>query len=163
MARCTIILVICALVLPAACGKDAPERSDEEQIRAVLTAFEEAVEAGKPKAAFEHVSHDFRNRRGATRGQMLLMLTQQLRRRGKTHVLSRVVSIEIAEEEGFEARVKLVAAAAARPIDSAVTASRLSARVFHFDLVMTLEDKGEWRISGAEWRNADVGDLFDGS
>lgn len=74
--------------------RGGPPRSDQEQIQAVLTEGERAVEEKDLSAIMQYVSKDYKDDLGLNRDRMRLLIAQTFREHGPIYVALNNVSIQ---------------------------------------------------------------------
>ncbi|MDJ0789551.1 MAG: hypothetical protein QNK05_22385 [Myxococcota bacterium] len=138
-------------VLALACAGD-PE-SPEAQVRRVLTAVEEAAEAGELKTLKNHVSERYQDPQGHDRQSLMAFLTLQVMRQGNRQAVLNIQDISMRSDS--RAEVSLGAALASRG-----SAMGLRASVYHVDLDLEKESDGEWRLVWAQWWPGDASEML---
>jgi len=148
-------LFLCAVIaVSGACSKPL---SEEDQIRAAVGGLEAAARARDVKALKEFIADSYSDSQGNKKSDVGALAAYYFLQHPQVHVLTRIVSLEIAE--AGKAQVQLVAALAGTAFSSAEELAKLSADLYRFDFTLALEDK-DWRITGAAWRPASPSDLF---
>jgi hypothetical protein len=133
---------VCVITLIALACSD-PE-TPEAQVRAVLSAIEQAAEEGDMGEFKQHVSESYSDELGHDRRELMAYLTYNVMRRSGRHVLLRVQRVDLRDDGLAEV------SAAAGLMGSRTQSAGLSADVYHVDLDLRLED-GDWRIVWAQW------------
>jgi hypothetical protein len=146
-----------ALVAVAAivCGGEV--NAPEERVRELVALGIQAAEEGDLRELMELVSEDYHDSRGNDRRSLRGLLTLYLRQ-GQTVVLFRRIT-EIELTGSAEARVVLLLAAGARPVDGTLDPREIDADLLRVDL-SAVEEGGEWKVTSADWERAEPGDLF---
>ncbi len=136
-----------------ACSR--PAVSPEDQIRAVLTRAETAVEERDTAALKALIADGYRDDEGRDKRTLVQYASYQLLREGSLHLSTRLVSVEFTQ--GRVANAVVIAAMARTRIDL-TSLPDIDADVYHFALVFE-RNEGEWQVARAEWRPATVEDL----
>jgi hypothetical protein len=76
----------------------------------------------------------------------------------KIHLLAQTKSVRFPDPRTAEAVV--VVAMAGQPIQTAEAAERLRANIHRFEIRFVSDGGSEWRAVYADWRYAELGDLF---
>lgn len=147
---------VCALALAAsACGGDPG--TPEARIRALLSDAEAAAEAKDAGALKERMSDRYADDRGQDRQAVMGLVTFYFMRHQTIHLLTRVDTIEIADDGS--ARAGVFVAMAGTPILGVDDLARLRADLYRFEFALAEED-GDWRVTSADWRRAESGDFL---
>lgn len=149
------VVVLGALLGAAACSSK-PE-SPEAQVKAFVERAEKAAAEGDVGALQELVSDAYRGPGGQDKEALGSMLTFHFLRHKRVYTLTRIVDLQLPEPD--RARLGLITAAAATPLDGARTVTDIRGDVFRFDLDLARDDD-EWRVTRAAWRRADPADLL---
>ena len=147
--------LLTALVLSAC---DCEASSPEDQVRAVLAAAEDAAERNQFRALRALISVNYSDERGRDQQAMGQLLFLYVRRHRSVHVLTRVSSITFPEPT--RAHVSLLVATAGQPIEAPEDLSRVSADLHRFELVLVDDDLGDWKVTSANWRRAQLPDFM---
>jgi hypothetical protein len=150
-----VLGVILALAHALACGGDA--ETPEDRIRAVLAALEEGAEARDAGAMKEHVSEAYRDAQGNDKATLGQVVALHLLRNQSVYLLTRVRNVAVPAPKQGSAEVYV--AMAGTPIDAPEALVGLRADLYRFDLELSEEPDGEWRVRSAQWRPAAVDDF----
>jgi hypothetical protein len=147
-----------ALLLAVAIGacRAAPD-TPETRIRGLVAKAESAAEDKDLRALKELISETYSGREGETKRDVVRVISFYLLRNESIHLLTQVRRIELPEPRRAEAT--LFVAMAGRRIDGIDQLSRLRADIYRVDLALADEGEGDWKVTRAEWRQADVTDL----
>ncbi|MES9856471.1 MAG: hypothetical protein ABW166_07705 [Sedimenticola sp.] len=152
----SIFRILLFIPLLLACSSD--ERTPEEQIRAMLTAGETAVESRSVTASAAFISERYNDESGRQRKDIMRLLAGYFLTHQKIHLLVQVNRIELIDEN--RAEVLLFAAIAGRPETSLEQLFSLRANLVRFDL--KLQKKGEeWLVYSSRWRRAQQSDFME--
>ncbi|QKQ25784.1 hypothetical protein [Candidatus Reidiella endopervernicosa] len=132
------------------CGSD-PD-SAETQIRAMIDRTEEAAEARELGTFRTILADEFNNRSGIDRKQAINLLRLQFFRNKRIHLLTRIKSLKIGENDDV-AEMVLMVAMAGQPIGNLDALVNLRADLHRFDLLLMKIDD-DWQIVEATWRRA---------
>jgi len=154
LAPARAILVLFSLAwLVSACGAPSPE----ELVRHRISEAEAAAESGRVDLLAGMISDRFRDPGGLGKAGVLALLRARLDPRASIHLLTRVREVRRTEEGAVEAT--LLVAAASVPIRDPGELPALDADLLRFALVFE-EERGEWRLTRAAWRNAGLTDFL---
>jgi hypothetical protein len=145
-----------ALVVSPACS-DAPD-TPEARVRAVLAALEEGARARDAAGMKQHVSETYGDPYGHDKQGVAGLVTLHFLQNRSVHLLTRVAGIELADSEGA-ARAEVYVAMAGVPIADASALPGVRADLYRFDLALREEPDGDWRVTSAEWRPAQIEDF----
>ena len=148
------LLITVLAVLPACSGD--PE-SPEEQIREMLSAGEEVVEARSILKALEFVSDDYQDKRGRQKKDIQRLIAGYILRNKSIHLLTRVQQVALSEDKA-QADVILYVSMAGVPVTSADQLMLVRADLYRFDLSVKLKD-GDWRVTAGSWQQARLVDF----
>jgi len=152
--RALATLALLAAALGVACQRDAP--TAQEQVLATFTRAEEAAESGEVGLVGSQISEAYRDPAGNDKQAIEGLLALHVLRQRRLHLLTRVVSLEIATPD--EARAEVLVAMAAAPVDDPGLLTGVRADLYRFELVLRDED-GAWRVVSAQWRPAALDDF----
>ncbi len=144
------LLAIWLLCLLSGCGEEPPP--PEEQLRALITAAETAVESRDLGAAMELVDPNYTDERQRDWRQLRALLAGYLFRHTSIHVISQIDRIEITQPDRANAVVFAGLAGSAQEADTPLAGWR--ANLLRFELQFSRPDEGEWRLASAAWRQA---------
>jgi hypothetical protein len=145
-ARLAVLLV---LLLFGGCGGDPP--TAQEQIKATVTAIEQAVEAGSAGDAAEWLHDDYRDERHADRRAATRSLTGYLFRHRDRHLLTFIRSIDLAAD-GETAQVIVLVGMTGTPVETVDRLLAVKADLYRFELQMRNDD-GTWQVSSSRWES----------
>jgi outer membrane PBP1 activator LpoA protein len=152
--RRSLAALALALVL-LGCGRDAP--TPEEAVRATLAELEDAARSRDASRIEEHISESYADKRRNDKRALVRLATAHMIRNQSVYTLSRVLSLELPEPQ--RADVVLIAALASRPIPDADALAQVRADVYRFELALSEEKSGAWRVTSADWQPATLADL----
>ncbi len=132
--------------------------SPEEQLRALFSEAEEAAENRHTGALKKLVSDFYADRRGHDKQAIVALLQFYFFRHKSIHLLTQVHSTTFPEPTRAEATVFV--AMAGQPIPGRDELSRLRADLHRFDFELVSESSGDWKVTRAEWRRAQVSDFL---
>ncbi len=141
-----------------ACSPSEPI-TPEQQIDALVEAFEQAAEEKDLSAAMEAISESYRDPEGRTRQLLKALLVRHFLAHRTLGVMATLRHVEIGEP-ATTARAEVLAALTATSDAEFSSLKNIDADIYRFDLELAKEADGEWRIVRAGWRPADAGDLF---
>lgn len=139
------------MLLAQACsdGGDSPE----EQIRRFIDAGVEAAEDRSVDDLSELLHGEFIDERGNNRTRLGKLMRAYFFRHKTIHLFTRIDSIEILGDN--QASVSMHVAMAGTVISDVDALTRLSARIYRFDLQLIRQ--GEWLLRHASWAPANIG------
>ena len=147
------LAVLVPLVIAlAACGGD--RHMPEQRIRALLTQAVEAVEDGSVEGVAQFVHAGYHDRRHRSKDAAMRTLFGYVGRHRNIHLFQLIKDIELAPAGESASAVVYLAMTGVR-VDSVQALIALKADLYRFDLELVASD-GEWLISGADWRRADL-------
>ncbi len=135
----------------SACSGD-PE-NPEQQIREMISAGEEAVEARSILKTLGFVSSDYRDKQGRQKREIQRLVAGYILRNKSAHLLTRVQNIALNGDK-TRADVILYVGMTGAPVTSADQLMLLRADLYRFDLSMKLEE-GDWRVARRGWKISD--------
>jgi hypothetical protein len=147
-------LLLAAFTIGACRG--APD-TPEARIRALVAKAESAAEEKDIGTLKDLISEAYSGREGEPKRDLVRVIGFYLLRNRSIHLLTQVRSIELPERKRAEAT--LFVAMAGRRIDGIDQLSRLRADIYRVDLALADEGAGDWKVTRAAWRQADVTDL----
>jgi hypothetical protein len=133
-------------VLVAGCGSSDPE----VEIRALLAAAEQAAEERDAGAFGDAVGAAYRDTRGNDRERLLRSIRGYFIANQRIEIVSRVDEIVL---EGTDAARAVVHAGLAGQRSGAALIDGIEADLYRFELEL-VNDGGDWRIIGADYRRA---------
>ncbi len=148
----TCLLILAALSMQA-CSDSAD--SPEDEIRQYIEAGVQAAENRSVDEASELIHPDYHDQKGYNRTQLGKLLRVYFFRHKSIHLFTRIDEIEMLTEN--EANVRLHVAMAGTVISGVDALSRLSARIYRFELQLFKQE--EWLLRHASWAPASIADL----
>jgi hypothetical protein len=149
---------IAALLLAlglAGCSGD-PE-DPETQIRSRIRSLEKFSREKDFPELKDSISEAYADKAGHKAVDIQNLLRIHHLRAGSVYVLTRVEDLELLDSQS--AKLTVLAALAATPIDEPAALKNVRADVYRFDIEMA--DEGDaWRLTSAAWRPADPKDFF---
>lgn len=137
-------------------GCSAPaELSPEEQVRATITALEEAAEERSSSAFMQHISPEYADLDGRSWDDIQRIVQVQYIRNQNIHLFVDIAQLEVS---GDTASVELSVFMAARAADLAPnklanTLKSLRANSHHFSVVFAANaSDGDWQVVSVAWR-----------
>lgn len=149
-------LTVLALLALSAC-KSAPPASIEDVIAARIGEIETAAREHQLKEIKAIVSESYSDDKRNSKTEIHQLLTYYFFRNKAIYPFVRIQSIT--SENSTGASAELLVALTGTPVADAEELSGLNADLFHFVLEFTLEDE-DWRVTGATWRHAELGDFL---
>jgi len=144
------------LVLVAVLGCSSP--TPEERIRATLAEAQEAAEAGDARALRGFVSPDYADDEGRGKRAVDGLLVFYLMRHKSIYLHTRIRSIRLVDRD--RGKVELLVAVAGSPIEGPGALANLNADLLWMDVEVGETDGGDWKVTSARWRRAEIGDFF---
>lgn len=145
-------LPVAVVLLLAGCAD--PPATPEQQVRAVIDAMEQAVEAGSVRQASELMHPQYADDWHANRAAAMRTLLGYLRRHREIHLFTLVKAVEFTAREDAATAMVYVAMTAV-PVDSVETLVSLKADLYRFDVKLVRADDA-WRIGYSRWKRADL-------
>ena len=145
------VLLITLLAVLSACSSD-PD-NPEQQIRKMISAGEEAVEARSIMTVLDFIASDYQDKRGWLKKDIQRVVAGYILRNKSIHLLTRVQNIALNEEK-TQADVIIYVGMTGVPVASAGQRADL----FRFDLILTLVED-EWRVASGSWHQARLEDF----
>jgi hypothetical protein len=142
--RTTALFLLCITL--AACGR---ESTPEAEIRAIVTAAEEAAESRDASALLALIAPDYQDERGYDAEELGRYVRGYLIAHQSIHLLTRIDEIEILGPD--LAHLKTTVGMLGRE-SVATTSWDLAGEVYEFDLRLAREG-GDWRVVRASWRS----------
>ena len=146
-----VVLCIALALIPSCSSPTAPEEIAWQFIEESEKAFEER-DIFKLKKLISSNYGDSQNR---SANEIVTIAAAYIRSSKSIYLLTDLHSAEF-KEERIHARV--LAAFAARPISEPSTLAQMRADIYWFDVELA-EEKGSWKLTGAQWRQATVEDF----
>lgn len=151
-----LLLVLTATFLLAACG-DGGE-SPEDRLRSTIDALQQAAESRDVGDFMAHISEQYRDEDGRGHREIRALTQLQFLRNPQIHTFKVIQRIDLIGEE--RASVAVLAALAGSPIEGVSALSGLRAELMRFEL--DFERDGDWKITGARWAPASIGNFSGG-
>jgi len=129
------------------CGVES-ELSEEDKVRATLTAIEIAAEARSLSAMIEHISDSYRDYEGNDYQKIKALLQLQLIKNQSINIFSKIRELEVSADS---ATVELSVAMASRGGDLSIEENRLRADTHRFSILLKRE-KEQWKIRSVSWQ-----------
>ena len=146
--------VLMALVTFAC--RSTPE-SPEAQIRALIAKAEKAAEEKDIATLKGLIADGYADAQGNKKTDLVKLLAFHLSRNESIHLLTRIRTIDFPEPQRSATTVFVgMAAGSLASIDDLL---RMRADLYRFDLSLTDEGRGNWKVVGAAWKPA-VADDF---
>lgn len=136
--------ILIALIALAGCDNAV---SPEQQIRAVITQIEAAVEARDVGDLMEHISHQYRDAHGQGPDEASRYVRGYFIAHQTIHLLTRIEHVEFPSED--EARAKVLVGMVGRDAEGGA-AWDLAADLYEFDIALLREGE-DWKVRYAEW------------
>lgn len=149
------VAAILAVALAACSGDPA---SPQQQIRAVVSALEEAIESRDLADAADYLHADYQDALHKGRGAAMRTLFGYSRRHSTIHLFTLVRSVDVAADGGRADAVVLVAMTGV-PAESVDALVSLKADLYRFDVELVRDD-GRWVVMHSRWERADPGALL---
>lgn len=148
-------IVAALLAVLSACSGD-PD-NPEQQIREMISAGEEAVEARSIITVREFIASDYQDKRGRQKRDIQRLVAGYMLRNKSIHLLTRVRDIALNNDK-TKADVILYVGMANMPATSADQLMLTRADLYRFDLSLIL-DEDDWRVVSGSWRQARLEDF----
>ena len=143
------LVALSLATLAAGCGTADPEA----EIRALLSAAEQAAEARDTGFFRDLIGSAYRDSRGHDRDQLVNLLRGLFIANQRVEIVSRVDAVQL---EGTDAARAVVHAGMLGQRAGAELLGGMNADLYRFELEL-VNDDGEWQIIGATWDRG-VGD-----
>lgn len=143
--------VVALWLVLAACGgeQDGPEN----QVRALIDAMEQSVEAGSVRQAADFLHAQYTDPRHTSRRAAMRTLFGITQRHRDIHLFTVTKTIELTPQQDSATAVVFVAMTGV-PVESMDALISLKADLYRFELGLAQED-GEWRILSSRWERVD--------
>ena len=148
-------LLAALLAILSACSGDPDD--PEQQIREMISAGEEAVEARSIMTVLDFIADDYLDKQGRRKKEIQRLVAGYILRNKSIHLLTRVQQVALNEDK-TRADVILYVGMTGVPVTSADQLMLLRADFYRFDLFMKLEE-GDWRVASGSWRQARLEDF----
>ncbi|HKQ30369.1 MAG TPA: hypothetical protein VJS66_03695 [Burkholderiales bacterium] len=149
----TLNVAAMVLVLLSGCGK---KETPETQVRRTVSEAAAAAEKKDSATLRATVSDKYTDTQGRDKKTVEGILRAYFLRNASLHLFTRTSSVTFPEKE--KALATVYVGMAAQPVPSAEALERLRADLYRFDLTFVREGDA-WRVVGAEWRPAELGDF----
>ncbi|MEJ1298904.1 MAG: hypothetical protein RPU64_13955 [Candidatus Sedimenticola sp. (ex Thyasira tokunagai)] len=156
MRKTGLTLLCFSLLMLAGCSEE--KVSPEDEIRAMLSAGEVAVESRSVTESAAFVSEQYQDESGRHRKDIMRLLAGYFLTHQKIHLLVQVNRITLTDDA--RAEVTLFAAVAGRPESSLEQLVALRADLVRFDLKLEKEGS-EWLVHSSHWRRAQQSDFLE--
>lgn len=143
------VLVTLMAVLTA-CSGDAD--NPDQQIREMIIAGEEAVEARSIIAVLDFIANDYQDKIGRNKKDMQRLVGGYILRNKSIHLLTRVQHVALNEDK-TQADVILYVGMAGVPVANVDQLVFTRADLYRFDLSIVLEENS-WRVAAGSWHQA---------
>jgi uncharacterized protein (UPF0335 family) len=147
-------LVASMAIASAGCGA---EPTAEEKIRALIDRVERAAEERDAGDVLDALADDFEGVRGEDRRDVERIVRGTFLRMKDVYVYTVIRSIDVTSQG--EAEGTILVGMAGNDIDSPSQLRDLHADLYEFDLDFVEQD-GEWKVSGGQWRPARLEHFF---
>jgi len=149
------LLLLATLCVPS-CSRKAD--SPETQLRALVSQAETAAEAKDLAALKQMISPGYADQTGQNRQAVMQLLAYYFLHNQSIHLLTRVHAIAFPESK--RAEITVLVAMAGRPISRVEELAGIRADLYRFDLLAADEGSGDWKVTRAAWRPADITDFL---
>lgn len=150
-------LLSVSLITPVSGCDRSPPPTPEEEIRRTVAEMEKLAEEkdlGKLKG---YIAENYSDERRNTKQDLVAYIQFYFLRNKDLHLLLRVDSVEKTEQDYMHAIV--LGALTGTEVASASELKGVRASLYRFDLYFSQIDD-EWKLAGAEWRQAQLTDFF---
>jgi hypothetical protein len=142
----SITILVIALVI-AACGQQAT-LSEEDKVRATLSAIEVAAQQRSLSSMVEHISATYRDYEGNDYKKIKSIMQLQLIKNQSINIFSKIQELEVI---GDTATVEMSVAMASRNVDLSSQANRLSGDTHRFSILL-IRERQDWKIQSVSWK-----------
>ncbi len=132
--------------------------SPEGQLRVLFAEAEQAAEGKDTGALRDLLSEHYADRRGHDKQGIVGLIRFYFFRHKSIHLLTQIGSPSFPQPT--RAEVTVFVAMAGQPISARAELARLRADLHRFDFELVSEDGGDWKVTRAEWRRAQVSDFL---
>lgn len=146
------IAIVMSFSLSACSEKETPEA----QIRRAVSEAATAAEEKNPAALRAMLSDKYSDTEGRDKKTVEGILRVYFLRNQSLHLFTRTGAVTFPETHKAQAVVYV--GMAAQPVSSAQELDRLRADLYRFEMTF-IKEGDEWRVAGAEWRPAELGDF----
>lgn len=148
-------LLVTLLAVLSACTGDT--ENPEEQIREMIAAGEEAVEAGSILTVQEFIYSDYQDKQGRQKKDIQRLIASYILRNKSIHLFTRVQHVAL-NEENTQADVILYVGMAGVPVANVDQLMLVRTDLYRFDLSVNLEE-GDWQVVSGSWQQARLADF----
>ena len=148
-------LLVILLAAVSACSDD-PD-NPEQQVRDMISAGEEAVEARSIIGVLDFISDEYQDKDGRQKQEIKQLVAGYILRNKSIHMLTRMQHVALNDDE-TRADVILYVGMAGVPVASVDQLVFTRADLYRFDLSLVLED-GDWRVARGDWHPARLEDF----
>jgi hypothetical protein len=148
--------LLLTLSLLAGCGADP--NSPEAQIEALFDAAESAAEARDIATLKTLVAGDYSDDRGHDRNTVVRVVQFHFLQNKSIHLFRQTRELSFPERGRAAARV--LVAMAGTPIPDLAALRLARADLYRFDLELADRGGGDWAVTGAQWRRAELADFL---
>jgi len=141
---CTVITIA---LMVGACSKQST-LSDEDKVRATLTAIEVAAEQRSLSSMVEHVSASYRDYEGNDYKKIKSLMQLELIKNQSINIFSKIRELQIV---GDTATVEMSVAMSSRGVDLSSESNRLRADTHRFSILL-IREKQDWKIQSVSWQ-----------
>jgi hypothetical protein len=149
-------LLAVVAVVQIACGSK-PD-SPEARVRALFDKAEVAAEKKDLGTLRDLISDNYLDDLGQNKQAILGVLSFHFFRNQSIYILTRIQSI--AFPEPAQAGAVVFVATAGQPIRGTEELGALRADLFRFDITLADKDKGDWKVTRAQWRRVELKDFL---
>lgn len=147
------LLILAFFISACSSGQDSPEA----QVRAFLAQGETAAEKKESGVLRQMISEKYSDSQGQDKKTVESILRYYFLRNESIHLFTRIQQITIPQPDAAQAIVMV--AMAGQPIVDARELERLRADLHRFEITLAREN-GEWKVTRAEWRRAELADFL---
>jgi hypothetical protein len=152
---CSSAALVLALALIGSCTRELD--TPAARIRALLAEAEVAAEAKEIRALERLVSERYADELGQDKRALTGLLAYYLLRNQSIYLFTRVQTVTLPEPK--RAEITVLVGMAGQPVESAAELAGLSADLYRFDFVLIDEGEGDWKVTRAAWRPAELADF----
>lgn len=148
-------LLVILLAALSACSDDP--YNPEQQVRDMISAGEETVEARSIKGVLDFISDNYQDNDGRRKQEIKQLIAGYILRNKSIHLLTRMQHVALNDDE-TRADVILYVGMAGVPVASVDQLVFTRADLYRFDLSLVLEE-GDWRVARGSWHQARLEDF----
>jgi hypothetical protein len=152
--RALLLSILFAMLwtIPSSCS----HQEEPDQIaHAFIEKAEMAFENRSGRQLKSLISSAYRDSRGRSEHDITALGSTYIMRARSIHVF---FNLESARRNGDSIEASVLVALASRPIEDRSLLPQFDGDIYIFEIVLA-KDKGEWKLLGAEWRQAMLDDL----